>query len=421
LPEKPKKVLLIAYYFPPMGLGGVQRALAIARYLSEIGWQVMVLTSDFHDYPILDRSLADKLPADVEVISVADPVSMGKQVKDENSYVLSRKNIFLRRFMRVPDSRLFWANNVYGKCLKKVRAFDPDWIVSTSPPPSVHLLARRLRSELKSGWLADFRDPWAGDNQPELTFLHGLLNRTMEAKTMKDADLVTAVTAEHSLDLKRRYQVYADKIHHIPNGYDPVDFCDIAECLPDEFVIAHGGTLVNYDYAGLFIDALVRLADESEEFKKRFRFHQIGSLTEPIHKLLKSDASSTIAVELTGYLGHRKTLRELGRASALVVFSGVAEGVELNMPGKLYEALYFDKPLLVMFRQSSPAIGVVAGLPEVYHLDPENKEQIRSQVKKLFEKHISGNLRIESRRAQISQYSRKAQTERMADLMGRLR
>lgn len=400
-----------------MGLGGVQRALAMASYLSELGWQVMVLSSDFHDYPILDQSLADKLPAQIEIVSVADPVSVKTKPNTTSSFILTSRHNHLRRLARVPDSHLLWANKVYDRCLKRVSAFEPDWIISTSPPPSAHLLARRLKAKLNSRWLADFRDPWSGDNQADLTILHKLLNRRLESKTLEHSDLVTVVTAEHSNDFKQRYQVCADKIYHIPNGYDPADFHSLRQQMPDDFVIAHGGTMVNYDYARKFTEALAEIAGESMQFRNMFRFRQIGSLTEPIHDLLKSSAFSSLRIELTGYLNHRETLTELGRASALVVFSGVADGVELNMPGKLYEALYFDKPLLTMFRQSSPAMRVVNDLPGIYHLDPGSKEQMSIQVRTLFGKHLSGDLQIDSRRNQIDQYSRKAETERMAELM----
>ncbi len=37
-------VLMIAYYFPPMGGAGVQRTLKFAKYLPEFGWSPHVLT-----------------------------------------------------------------------------------------------------------------------------------------------------------------------------------------------------------------------------------------------------------------------------------------------------------------------------------------------------------------------------------------
>ena len=39
------RVLVVAYFFPPLGGGGVHRPLAWARYLPEHGWNVTVIAS----------------------------------------------------------------------------------------------------------------------------------------------------------------------------------------------------------------------------------------------------------------------------------------------------------------------------------------------------------------------------------------
>src|SRR2546430_11301840 len=39
-----RRVALLAYYFPPVGGGGVQRPLALARWLPEFGWEPVVVT-----------------------------------------------------------------------------------------------------------------------------------------------------------------------------------------------------------------------------------------------------------------------------------------------------------------------------------------------------------------------------------------
>ncbi|MBF8247681.1 MAG: glycosyl transferase family 1, partial [Bacteroidetes bacterium] len=38
-----RRVLIIAYYFPPMGLSGVQRTVKFAKFLPKFGWKPTVL------------------------------------------------------------------------------------------------------------------------------------------------------------------------------------------------------------------------------------------------------------------------------------------------------------------------------------------------------------------------------------------
>ena len=55
--ENFRKVLIIAYYFPPMGLRGVQRTVKFAKYLPQFGWKPTVLTVNPTGYYALDESL----------------------------------------------------------------------------------------------------------------------------------------------------------------------------------------------------------------------------------------------------------------------------------------------------------------------------------------------------------------------------
>lgn len=56
-----KKVLIIAYYFPPLGGGGVQRPLKFCKYLAEFGWKPIVLTAKNGVGPVYDETLIDEL------------------------------------------------------------------------------------------------------------------------------------------------------------------------------------------------------------------------------------------------------------------------------------------------------------------------------------------------------------------------
>ena len=62
-----KKVLVLAYYFPPLGMGGVQRVAKFAKYLPLFGWKPLVLTVKDVEYLVLDPSLLKELPSEVEI------------------------------------------------------------------------------------------------------------------------------------------------------------------------------------------------------------------------------------------------------------------------------------------------------------------------------------------------------------------
>ncbi len=63
-----KKVLIIAYYWPPSGGSGVQRWLKFVKYLPQFGWEPYVFTPENPSFAIRDESLLKDVPAEAEVI-----------------------------------------------------------------------------------------------------------------------------------------------------------------------------------------------------------------------------------------------------------------------------------------------------------------------------------------------------------------
>jgi spore coat polysaccharide biosynthesis predicted glycosyltransferase SpsG len=65
-----KKVLIIAYHFPPLGGGGVYRTLKFAKYLPLFGWEPIILSVSNPDSPVWDYSLLKEIPSDIKVFRV---------------------------------------------------------------------------------------------------------------------------------------------------------------------------------------------------------------------------------------------------------------------------------------------------------------------------------------------------------------
>ena len=70
LRKQKNNLLLVSYYFPPLGMGGVQRVAYLSSHLSRLGWNVTVLTVKPFEYPAYDWTIAEKLPQSVRVLRV---------------------------------------------------------------------------------------------------------------------------------------------------------------------------------------------------------------------------------------------------------------------------------------------------------------------------------------------------------------
>ncbi|MFH2055142.1 MAG: hypothetical protein ABIJ61_04220, partial [bacterium] len=152
-----RNIIIVAYFFPPLGMAGTHRPLAWANYLAA-GHRVTVLTVKPIAYPVYDASQLRQLDSRVKVVRAGstDPARVAKflpflaseRVRDTARQSRARQLFF-------PDSRIGFVRPAWRK-LKKLLAADNDSIlITTSPPVSSHLLGLRAKAATGCKWLSD--------------------------------------------------------------------------------------------------------------------------------------------------------------------------------------------------------------------------------------------------------------------------
>ncbi len=63
-----KRVLMIAYYYPPLGGAGAVRPLQFSKFLPEYGWNVTILTTEADRQYMHDPSLISAIPKHQRVV-----------------------------------------------------------------------------------------------------------------------------------------------------------------------------------------------------------------------------------------------------------------------------------------------------------------------------------------------------------------
>src|SRR4030066_1235489 len=117
------KVLVISYYFPPMGLSGVQRTLKFVKYLKNKNWEPTVITTGKVAYFAHDESLQKELnEMRVRVIRVegTEPNSLLSKhgtIKLPSEFIRKTFNRLSQIFL-IPDNKLSWSKKAFKKCLE---------------------------------------------------------------------------------------------------------------------------------------------------------------------------------------------------------------------------------------------------------------------------------------------------------------
>jgi glycosyltransferase involved in cell wall biosynthesis len=354
------RVLVLAYYFPPLGGAGVQRTIAFVRHLPRFGYESTVVTGP--DLSVIgwappDEELAELIPASTQTVRIDGP-EPGRAPHGWHSRAV--------RYLRLDDPfERWWTNGLVQKGRDVVG--DADVIYASMSPWGSGEAAARLSGESGKPWIADLRDPWALDEvllYP--TALHRRLERRRMGRILRTASAIVANTPEAAAQIRRQLpELRSTPITTIPNGFDPETFAGPVRAGPDgRFRITHAGYVHTEDVAGrlsrllggcvrgydvrtrshtYLLRAVESLVEESPELRSVLEVNLAGVLTDRERAALPKDL-----VRAHGYLPHPETV-ELLRSSDLLFLPmhDLPEGRRARIvPGKTYEYLASRRPIL---------------------------------------------------------------------------
>ncbi|MBM2816560.1 MAG: hypothetical protein HW421_3322 [Ignavibacteria bacterium] len=344
-----KTALIIAYYFPPMGLSGVQRTLKFVKYLPEHGWNVVVLTATPHSYYAFDESLLEEINRpEIKIFATAPSnKNAGKrQIIKFPSYFKQKLGRAVLQTFYVPDSKIKWKAQAVALGEKILKSYDINAIFATAPPFTDFLIAKELAVKFGKPFIMDYRDIWV-DNPFHFypTIFHKNKNIKLEAEMLKHSEKAIVTTRYAKELLLKRYRFLShEDIAIIPHGYDSSDFADLGGTRPpsDKFVITHSGVFQDNRTPGYFFQALASFIKKNPEAKGKIEARFVGIMRPGHIKLIKKYGLEDNVV-LTGYVSHQESVRHL--AESHVLWLMLDDNV--RSPGKLYEYFGARKPLLV--------------------------------------------------------------------------
>ena len=135
------------------------------------------------------------------------------------------------KFFYYLDAKIGWLPAAVSAGKKIIDREKPAIIFSSSPPPTVHLIARRLKKYSSLKWVADFRDPWTDIHYYEKhkrLRLSEIFDSRLERIVLNMADRITCVS-QYDIEMDFGKKVSPNKCINIANGYDEADFKDINE------------------------------------------------------------------------------------------------------------------------------------------------------------------------------------------------
>lgn len=365
-----KTILMIAFEFTPCQSAGVQRPSKFAQYLQDKNWRPIILTAENSVHKVIDETAPLPVPeSDIYRVKAPD----AKQV-------FGFKNKYFE-ITTSPDRWWLWARNAIKQGKKLIDQYNPDVIWSTHPIVSTHIVGLQIAKYAKkrnpnSKWVADYRDPVKCQYEPE-AIAYPFISKFIDDRVIKTADAAVFVTEQSKALYSDKYQAFSEKFHVIENGYDEENFTLAQPFLielpkDDRFTLLHSGALFplharNPEPLFYAISQLKKSgAIDASSFVLKFRGCPDGS---PFQALLEKEEISDL-VEFLPNVGYLQSLAEMQSADALLAIQG--ELFNKQIPGKIYEYIRANQPIVALTRSSSATGSLVSNLPFGYVADSAN-------------------------------------------------
>jgi glycosyltransferase involved in cell wall biosynthesis len=357
-----KRLLFLAYRFPPVGGGGVQRSLKFARYLPEFGYEPVVLTGQgtaAGRWAPHDAELGAELPAGLDVRRVGGAPQAPGAWRRRAERWLDLRSEFAR-----------WWPEAVVDASRDLPAVDA--VYASMDPYETAGAAATVADALGVPWVADLRDPWALD---EMLVFPTRAHRTRELRRMgralASAAAIVMNTDEAASRLRERFPgLRGALVTAIPNGFDPEDFDGP---VPHEdagaFRIVHtgslhtelglrtrrmrplrrltGGTVADVDILTrslVFLRAAVEQVLKAEPtLGHAVEIHLAGTLAGGDHTVAEAPF-----IHVHGQLPHAEAIALVRSADLLFLpMHDLPRGVRAGIvPGKTYEYLGSGRPIV---------------------------------------------------------------------------
>lgn len=406
----------MSFYFPPAGGGGVQRPLKLAQYLPALGFETHVLAPDDPRWVHRDPELRTPTQAWVHRARYVGP-SGGKpgelvRGKEGLELALARLRVQGRRLV-VPDENATWAVTAVPAAIRIVREHGIDAVLTTSPPPSVHLVGAAVKRATGVAWVADLRDSILGHAHRRADSLGTRTKAAMHGRVARlvasYADAITCVS-EAITDETRGLEPQGT-VTTIANGCDFDDVVGLERHPSDRFRITHTGSFFGRRDPKPF---LLALADSGLDVRARF----LGDFREA-DRAYAEDLGLSERVELIPYAPRSASLALQRDSEALLLLipeaGGRGKGV---LSGKVFEYLAVGRPILAAVPPDGAAAALIRDTGAGVVVDPDDPEAIRVGLEELHGRWAAGDLPdVELTDDWRARLSRRARVEETAAIL----
>ncbi len=385
---------MVAYYFPPLGMSGVQRVAGFVRHLPECGWQPTVITAKPKGYFAYDESLWSSIQdAGISVIQTKsfDPTRLFRSGATVKLPAESKRKALasMSNWLFIPDNKLGWMPFAIRAGLRQAETTHFDAIFSSAPPYTGHLIGSTLSKKLKLPLIIDFRDDWIGNPRHSYpTGFHRRLHTYQERNVLLQSSAITTINRPILEGLKKRHSDIQRTGRVIPHGYDdqlyPLNKSDLSSA---KLRFLYTGVFYDAQVPDYFLRGLSGFLVQNPEMRTRISAIFAGLVPDGFSELIRTLNLEGI-VQYVGYKQHNEIARLHQKADILWMTIGSRAGASGISTGKLFEYMGVRKPILALVPKGT-ARKTLLRYGAAYLAEPECTDDVIQAFSKIIDAWLS--------------------------------
>jgi glycosyltransferase involved in cell wall biosynthesis len=436
-----RRVLIIAYIFPPSGGAGVQRVTKFVKYLPQHGWQPSVLTVANASVPLVDASLAQDIPEGTVIRrartwepSYALKTTMAGEVVPPRGMAGKTRWLakgLVRRISKVflqPDPQALWRPWAIREGKRLLSDMPHKAVVATAPPFSTFLVGAELSRGTGLPLVLDYRDEWdlsasyLENQRPDP--MSRWIQQRMQNGVVRAAQSLVASTqsSAEALEQVRLKAGSHARVSWIYNGYDPEDFPATFFAKPPAnslYRLIYVGTIWALTSAAPLVWAVTRLAEQQPALAARLELVFAGRRLGPEGQLLERLSGLPCRVVKHPYLSHSEAISLLQSADGLCVLLSDLPGAGRVVPAKIFEYMAAKRPILAI-APTGEVWNLLRNYPTAHCFAPTSIDAIAQCLGQEIARHQRGQI-ASANHWDSSRFDRKYQAGQLAAILDSLK
>lgn len=440
-----KKVLILAYDFPPYVSVGGLRPYNWFKYLNEFGVYPVVVTrqwenrhGNFLDYVSpsdLNKVVEETLQSGTIIRAPYFPNLSnrlllkfgGKRFRTIRKLITAYYEFTQYLFNTGPKVELYKAAREF------LRDNKVDAIVASGEPFVLFKYASQLSKEFDIPWIADYRDPWSLNKDNDKNIVFKFWYRFFETKIVKSASEI--ITVSEFLRVGISGLINDVPIHILPNGYDPEVIDDAASISQSSnfLQIASVGTIYDWHPMESFLRVFHQFVTQRTDVNIKLNLYGINKRTEIEELIQEKFPELKNYIEIYARMSNDLLLKELAKNNVMLLFNYYS-----FMGTKIFDYLGIKRKILMCYSNDAEALKLkekyytmeeIEGVSHHLQVDlieetnsgvvVENESGLLPVLNQLYEE-FEANRKIECNSKGVENYSRKIQVEKLSEIISSL-